>query len=169
MKPIPNFTGYFIDESGRVYSSLVSKKRTKKIDGLTVLKIHISHDGYHAVNMFADRKHYYKKVCHLVLETFVSPRPKGMECCHGKNGRMDDSLENLSWGTHKKNCGEDRTRDGNQSRGEKHGAHKLNELQIRVIRRLRGLVSMKAVGGVFNISPQHVCDIQLGHRWAWMK
>lgn len=38
-------------------------------------------------------------VHHLVLETFVGPRPPGMEGCHGIGGMTDNSLENLRWDT----------------------------------------------------------------------
>jgi hypothetical protein len=35
----------------------------------------------------------------LVLTTFVGPRPKGMEACHGNGDCFDNHLSNLRWDT----------------------------------------------------------------------
>lgn len=43
----------------------------------------------------------------LVLETFVGPRPDGMECCHWKpapDGGYDNRLMNLRWDTRSANA-----------------------------------------------------------------
>jgi DNA-binding transcriptional regulator YiaG len=47
----------------------------------------------------------------MVLETFVGPRPAGMECCHANDTQSDNRLSNLRWDTHKENC-RDRARNG---------------------------------------------------------
>ena len=39
----------------------------------------------------------------LVLSTFVGPRPDGMEVRHLDGNSLNNSLENLAWGTHKEN------------------------------------------------------------------
>lgn len=44
-----------------------------------------------------------------------------METLHGKGGKIDASLPNLSWGTRAENVGRDRLRDGQDNRGEHNG------------------------------------------------
>jgi HNH endonuclease/NUMOD4 motif len=39
----------------------------------------------------------------LVLEAFVGPCPRGMQCCHKDGNRANNKLENLRWDTQKKN------------------------------------------------------------------
>lgn len=53
-----------------------------------------------------------KHIHTLVLETFIGPRPKDMECCHGPDGSLVNHVSNLSWGTRFKNNVEDKRRDG---------------------------------------------------------
>jgi uncharacterized protein (DUF433 family) len=72
-------------------------------------------------------------VHHLVLEAFVGPRPDGMEALHGPAGKLDASLANLHWGTRSENM-RDKTRDGNDNRGERSGLAKLTWDQVREIR-----------------------------------
>jgi len=52
------------------------------------------------------------KVHILVARAFLGPCPDGQEVCHGPAGRRDNRLVNLSYGTHLKNNGEDKRRDG---------------------------------------------------------
>jgi len=54
--------------------------------------------------------HHY--VHDLVMLAFVGPKPPGMEVCHGRNGKRDNRLVNLSYGMPTKNQGPDRRRDG---------------------------------------------------------
>ena len=71
----------------------------------------------YVLNSGLGREHIYAS--HAVLEAFVGPRPEGMVACHGPGGSLDNRLENLEWGTQKKNSGEDKLRDGTDARGDK--------------------------------------------------
>lgn len=75
-----------------------------------------------------------RKVAHLVLETFIGPRPEGMIALHGPMGRDVNSSDNLSWGTICQNNNEDRIRDGTAFLGEKSPSAKLNSQQVLEIR-----------------------------------
>lgn len=125
LKRVPEYPEYSVDEKGNIFSHL-------RIRFLNTTR-HQKHGRM--VDVFGSiGKHKNVRVSYMVLTTFVSPRPKGMIILHGKNGLFDDSLENLSWGTHKQNHA-DKWRDGTQQVGERVGTHKLNELQVRIIRR----------------------------------
>ncbi len=79
------------------------------------------------------------KVHHLVLEAFVGPRPEGMECRHLNGDPFDNRPENLAWGTRSENA-LDKVRHGrccfSGFIGEKNPTAKLNEAQVREIRKL---------------------------------
>ena len=145
LKPIDSFPDYFVDELGNVWSqkppksSKIRPEHPRKMNkflrggdgtieggarGCVRLCRHVN----------GVRQIVNKEVSTLVLETFVSPRPVGMVGRHGANGALDDSLKNLSWGTQKQNIA-DEVRDETKLFGECHPLAKLNELQVRIIRR----------------------------------
>lgn len=163
IKEIPNFPRYYVDIYGKVYSKKVSVN-------FKSLKLSMCFWGYKKVLLRRDKKVSTKLVSWLVLETFVGPRPEGMVACHGVKGNLDDSLDNLSWGTWSKNCGEDRVRDGTINRGEKHGLSVLNEQQVLEIRRLYGVENLfqEEIAKRFNISRGNVQAILSKRSWAWL-
>lgn len=62
---------------------------------------------YFAVSLSG--KTYY--VHHLILETYVGPRPPKVEARHLNDKKLDNRLENLCWGTQSEN-NKDRVRNG---------------------------------------------------------
>ncbi len=72
---------------------------------LRPLAIRRNDDGYCFVNLDLDGKTYSRSVHQLVLETFVGPRPEGMEACHyPDDDKSNNRLENLRWDTHGENA-----------------------------------------------------------------
>lgn len=71
------------------------------------------HRGHLRVTLFdhGDRRLIY--VHRLVLEAFVGPCPRGMECCHSDGDPKNNSLTNLRWDT----------RSANGLDAAKHGTH----------------------------------------------
>ncbi len=90
---------------------------------------------------------YYKygikstmKVHRFVAMIFLGDRTsEGLIVTHGRKGKLDNSLKNLSWGTYSDNNGPDRERDGTTNRGERHWKAKLTEEQVLQIPGLRAL------------------------------
>lgn len=75
-----------------------------------ILKQNPDSRGYLGVNLHAGTGK--KRMVHqLVCETFIGPKPTGKEVCHGPNGKRDNSVSNLRYGTHSENL-QDRHRDG---------------------------------------------------------
>ena len=145
MKPIPEWPGYFACKNGEIFSRKLYHGETtpRRLTTITT-------NGYRKVNLYCRRRARQMYVHHLVLITFVGPRQKGMECCHGPKGKLDNSLKNLSWGTRSKN-NLDRVRDGKGNRGERSPMAKLNELQVRVIRTLNGVMTQREAGAYFGV------------------
>ena len=159
MRPIAKFTGYFVDRAGYAYSMKHGKLK----------KLHPWKDGhgYYCITVRLDKKSYSRLIGKLVLETFVGSCPKGMETCHGSNGITDDSLKNLSWGTHSKNMGEDKLRDGTLIRGEKQWYSKLTKKQVLEIRLLADDLTYREIAKIFGVSIANVGYIVCGKSWAW--
>lgn len=97
------------------------------------------------------------KVCVLVLETFVGPRPVEQVACHGPRGINCDYLDNLSWGTVKENA-EDRIRDGTAPVGEQHPGAKFTEDDVLTMRRAH-----KAGATTLELAKKYECTRQAVH------
>ena len=72
---------------------------------------------------------------HLVLESFIGPRPDGMEACHGDGNCLNDSMGNLRWDTSVANK-DDMRKHGTRLNGELINTSKLTAddvLEIRCI------------------------------------
>jgi len=58
-----------------------------------------NHDGYMRTRIGGSARFVHV----LVLESFVGPRPEGMQACHNNGDPSDNRLENLRWDTPKNN------------------------------------------------------------------
>lgn len=173
MRSIPKWPGYFADEQGNIYSLKVRCWGDKPTQPRKLKPIISSGFGYHVVTLFRDGKSSQMKIAVLVLGTFVGPRPKGMWACHGSKGYLVDTLDNLCWNTPKHNA-LDRIRDGTMLTGEKNHNHKLNELQVRIIRKayawhgVNGLTTTQ-LAEIFGVTFPHINSILLRKTWKWLK
>jgi hypothetical protein len=82
------------------------------------------------------RSYALRFVHHLILETFVGPKPNGGVCRHLNSDPSDNRVNNLAWGTPQENM-DDRARRGLYHRGEKNRGAKLSDEQVVEIRLLR--------------------------------
>lgn len=121
---------------------------------------------HYMVGLWHMGKQSDKKCGTLVLEAFVGPRPSPEhECCHGDKGKLDDSLDNVYWGTKSQNQ-LDRIRDGTDMRGEKHPNSKLikdNVIEIRLL--WENGVDQDTIAKRFNIRQATVSGIVLRKSW----
>ena len=123
MKPIPNYPNYSITENGNVYSNRYNKWLKPIIENTGYLSVDLGHRNKCAIHR-------------LVLETFIGPCPKGMECCHNDGDRHNNKLENLRWDTRSNNI-KDAQRHGtfvSLLSGENHNKAKLSVLDVQLIR-----------------------------------
>ncbi|HEX2899821.1 MAG TPA: HNH endonuclease signature motif containing protein [Bacteroidia bacterium] len=129
-RPILGFDGYFISNEGTV----LSMKRT----GLKEKKLRTTPKGYKTVGLQKCPGTKFIFFVHkLVLETFVCPRPNGMQARHLNGIASDNRLENLAWGTSAENQ-KDKEKHGTHvnppvRNGEKHEGAKLNDEKVRLI------------------------------------
>jgi hypothetical protein len=91
--PVPGYAGFYeVSDLGNVASLARSTTRGR------LLKVQLSPQGYHMVNLSKYGRVRSFTVASLVLLTFKSPRPPHARARHGPSGKLDDSLENLYWG-----------------------------------------------------------------------
>lgn len=88
-KQIPNKEAYEASNLGNI-----RKKDSKKL-----LKLSTNHGGYKVVGIYTEQYRAHR----LILNTFVGPCPKGLQCAHLNGIRDDNRVENLKWVTPKEN------------------------------------------------------------------
>lgn len=94
---------YQVSSLGRVKSLDRLNSRNQKIKG-QILRPGRSTQGYLQVGLWTGGKRTMKNIHQLVAECFMPPKPKGLLVLHGVNGKEDNSVSNLSYGTQSKNC-----------------------------------------------------------------
>lgn len=102
IEPVNNYPNYWTSNKGRV----ISTKRAPKF--LSQFEL----NGYKSVSLYKDGESQWFSIHHLVLETFVGPRPTGHLCRHLNDVKHDNRLENLAYGTPAENQ-RDSLRNGN--------------------------------------------------------
>lgn len=85
---------YRIDKTGEVWSRRFDRP-LKPWFGKT--------DGYARVSISIDGVKKHRLVHHLMLETFVGPRPEGMLGLHRDGDRRNNAIGNLYWGSYTDN------------------------------------------------------------------
>lgn len=140
---IPGYPGYLVGTDGSVLTELLNGSNKRKLSGTYRLMRHryASEHLYPQIELFSETERWRVCIHQLVLEAFVGPRPEGHVCRHLDGTRLNNSLENLAWGTKTENA-QDRIRHGTDyfhrtQHGEKHFRAKLSTVQVDEIRRLR--------------------------------
>lgn len=163
-KVIPDFPNYYINKVGKVWSG--PKQGNHKQGKFLILWA--NGRGYLSVSLCKLNEVFVRHIHRLVLETFIGPCPKGMECCHNNDNKLDNTLKNLRWDTRSNNA-KDVFKNGKRDlRGEKHPRAKLNSWQMRIIKRLLEFpkeFTQKEVGALFGVSRTTVNDINKGRTW----
>ena len=102
----------------------------------------------------------------IVLETFVGPRPEGLDACHFPDrDTSNNRLENLRWDTKKSNQS-DRSHHGTEVKGIKHYKTHLSDADIRRIRvRRTAGDTLAGIGKDYGITMDAVCKIATRRNW----
>lgn len=158
---IPEFPGYEISTDGRVYSTLnwrgYGRREIQPVPGAGgYAKVRLRHPDGRRVN---------RSVHRLVALTFMSPRPSGEQLRHLNGNKLDNRLDNFSWGTPLENA-QDRDEHGTTARGRRNGFAKLTESDIPIIRRkLAGGSSQRNVAKQFGVTQSAIFHINKGRTW----
>ena len=119
--------------------------------------------GYGKVRFEGESHH-----AHRVMSIFSEGRPKkGQASLHScGNGHLGCINPNhLRWGSQLENC-KDTIAHGRTTRGEKCTTAKLTETDVRNIRRLDGVCTIKEAADMFGVSERNISLIKAGERWG---
>ncbi len=147
-----------------------SRGRVFNVTRLKLLTGTITVDGYHQVTLTFPGKGRRSHLVHaLVLKTFVGPRPDGYVCDHVSANRLENTVENLEWVTHRENvlraAGAGRLRT-NPARGEDHYFSKLTKEQVQTIRtRHKDGTSMKELARTYRVTSAAIWKVVQRHTW----
>lgn len=157
VKPVVGFVGYFVDQTGRVFSA-------RRNGELQLLKPFLNKYGnsrnYMRVTLckksWRNKKHKFVHI--VVLETFVGLKPKNMQARHLDGNSLNNNLSNLIWGTKTENE-QDKVRHGSTLCGESSPVAKLNNLQARIVKRC-GDLPRNFLAEVFSVRPGIISAIR---------
>jgi hypothetical protein len=161
-RPIPGFPGYRAGDDGSVQSKKSGEWRN--------LKATQQRSGHLVVDLCLGGVRYPRKVHRLILEAFIGPCPRGMECLHSPDrDPTNNQLTNLRWGTRSENE-MDKVDHGTSKRGDGHHNVLLNEGDVYAIRFLLRLgMTPKSVSSIFCVARTTISGIKFGRNWGWLK
>lgn len=164
-RDIPGFPGYKAGTNGTVWSQWSRGNSPVMTDCWRRLRPRTVEAGYRQLCLRCDRTTFTRRICRLILETFVGPCPEGMQTLHGDGNASNDHLYNLRWGTPTEN-GSDKERHGTVSRGEHRPSAKLTATQVKEMRRDRANgVAVDELVRRYGISRSHLHEILSGKYW----
>lgn len=164
-RPIKDFPGYRVGDDGSVWSQRkMGNSRVRMSRFWHKLNPTLAGKGYPHIFLCLDGSVFPKYVHVLVLETFIGPRPKGMECCHNDGTPTNNRLENLRWDTQTNNNA-DKVRHGTMLCGELIRGSKLSDSDVRNILACSGKETTITTAKRFKVSRPIISNIQTGKRW----
>ncbi len=107
-------------------------------------------------------------IVHRLIATTFIPNPKNKPEVNHKNGiKTDNRIENLEWVTHEENHIH-ASINGLTAHGENHYKAKLNEFQVRVIRRCVDITYME-LSEIFGVTAPTVYNAKSKINWKHIK
>lgn len=159
LKPISDFDGYSVSDSGWIESNdryIVRNSKNgphpKKINR-RILKTGLNDNGYHFVTLRRDGKAFPKTVHVLVAYAFLGPRPKGLVIHHKDNDKNNNAAINLEYVTRQKNALEYHI-----SKGKRLGTIPISDLPV-IISRIESGESIYKIASEYNVSRGDVATI----------
>lgn len=113
-----------------------------------------------------------EKVSRVVAITWVrNPKPNEYNCVNHINGiKTDDRAVNLEWCTHHQNMTHaSETGLFNNARGSNHYLSKLDEIQVKTIKKcLSDGLTCRQLGQYFKVDRKTIDSIRKGQSWSWI-
>lgn len=160
-RDIKDFEGlYQISNLGRVKSIRFRKEK--------ILKPFPTVSGYLMVDLRKNKKSKYISIHRLVAIAFILNEKNKPEVNHINGIKADNRVENIEWSTRSENVKHAYKMGLMCKKGMNHSRLKLNEMQVRVIRRILelGKLKQRRIGEIFKITPEHVSLIKNRKVWS---
>lgn len=158
-------TGY---ESIYSVSSLGRVRREKTATNThagRLLKQRLNRYGYPKTCLSAHSEQVEFTVHTLVAAAFIGPRPHGLQINHIDGDKANNRPANLEYVTPLENSSH-AAKIGLYPLGERNGRAKLNEWQVRVIKRLPPSMSQRKIARLFGVERKAVGRIRKGENWC---
>jgi hypothetical protein len=150
-RPIADFPGYSVSNLGRVMQTGIGQGR--KVGRILTWHTQTS-TGYANVRMMRGGKSHGINVHKLVTRAFLGQKPSGMVTRHLDGDKLNNSVNNLRYGTHVEN-----TRD-KKAHGTASGWHKLSPQDVLDIRTRTAVgENKKDLALIYGVHYSHVCRI----------
>jgi hypothetical protein len=171
-RQVPGFPDYEASTDGLIRSlerTIKQSNGSLRTFPSKVLKPGKNRRNYFIVSLIApDRSHNTRSVHRLILETFVGPRPEGLECRHLDGNHQNNNLINLCWGTPGDNMA-DKIAHGTYVRGEKVGNSVLTEAHVcSIYMKAHTGAQMDALAKEYGVSRQSIEAIKYQRNWKWL-
>ena len=165
--PLPSNTSYDVSNFGRArsYAGNGRGRLTKP----KMLKGQITKLGYYSYQLRFNKKRKNKFAHHLVLETFISDKPNGLQCAHLDGNPLNNKLSNLKWCSQSENQ-KHRVLHKTDMRGEKHIKSKLTKKDVFAIRRdhKRYVVTYRMLAKKYGVSKSLIDKVICKTNWSWL-
>jgi hypothetical protein len=148
--PVYGCAGYEVSDMGRVRSAHKTLSPAR------------NHDGYWRVRL---GRYGHRLVHVLVLESFVEPRPAGLQACHNDGDPGNAALYNLRWDTPQRNV-QDRRAHGTYQQGERNPNAKLTPDVVQAIREAAKTMRNKDLVAKFGMSSGTISQIVSRRLWS---
>jgi hypothetical protein len=171
-KDIKDYEGlYMISNTGKVKS--LSRQRSESqphiITKEKLLKPLTNMDGYLQVILTKNRIHKIYTIHRLVANAFILPVENKNFINHKDTNKLNNNDWNLEWCTAKENTEHAMNNNlmdwSKVCKGEKHGRHKLNELQVKEIKSKLIEYSDTELSKQYNINRTTIWQIRKGINW----
>lgn len=168
-KDVPDYEGYYqVSNLGKVRSVdrviTHSYSGTAKLKG-KLLRLTLHKSGYFFCSLSKGCHRKTGFVHQLVMSAFVGKQLDGMDVAHNDGNSTNNHLSNLRYATRKENQA-DRITHGTHNRGERQGASKLTESDVKDIRWLSQFHTYSSIATFFRLSRRHITDVVNGKCWA---
>jgi hypothetical protein len=165
-KPIVGYEGCFeVSTFGRVRSVARMVRSSLHKTGFRSIPAKmktatVSTKGYLQLGLSRGNVRITKRVADLVMDTFVGPKPHGLDVCHRDDNKLNNTLANLRYDTRQSNM-EDAIRNGLIRRAEDAPRAKLSNAEVQAIRSIgrNGSITKKEIGEKFGVTGAHVGQI----------
>jgi len=167
-KDIPGYEGYY--QASNIGNIRSLDRLIKNGKGKIRIPCRNKVNGYLMVSLYKKRCRRNFPIHTLVLSTFSGIRPRGFIARHLDGNKLNNTIDNLKWGTYEQNI-EDARKHGVLACGEKNGHAKLTDQDIRQIRKLYAGTNMTQsdIAKVFKTARNNITRIINYTRWKHIK
>lgn len=157
-RPVKDHDSYFISDMGRVITVKTGKPK--------LLKTFITYRNYECVSFSQNYRKSNHTVHGLVLQAFISSRPKGFDSSHLDGNTLNNNLSNLIWESRKDNCNR-KKEHGTWQGGENNSFSKLVEKDILSIRQCleKKTKTPQELADFYNVKRGTIYEIKSRKRW----